>query len=442
MTFQILKTINSRTLTYWDVRRLLFSFSSKTVFPLVPLGQILTPRKEKIKKKDFEGSFPVVAKISFDDGKIHLRQKRQTGMDLFKVYDGDLLISNINFHQGASAINSLGTIVCSTHYQPYQLNSKLNSTFMSVLLRSNQFKHYLTMQKANGIKTETKFNFLKTLLIPLPSLTQQKKIITKYIQLIQKAQNIEQQEVNLNHQIELYMIQKLDLNQSVLFDSKWFYLINYKDLGRWDVKGVQSSNLVLKSQKYSNVPLTDCYLVNPKTRFPVSPETKISFIPMASISEFDGKIIVKQERPAIEATGYTKMQEGDLLWAKITPCMENGKSAIASFLKNGVAFGSTEFHVLRKKQGNQIKTEFVHCLLRLPRVLQVATHFFTGSSGQQRVPASFLKELVIPVPPRSIQQEIVEEVENMQNNAKKLHTEAILLRKKAQDQFERDVFNA
>lgn len=441
MTFQILKTINSRTLTYWDVRRLLFSFSSKTVFPLVPLGKVLTPRKEKIKKEDFDGSFPVVAKISFDDGKIHLRQKRQTGMDLFKVYDGDLLISNINFHQGASAINSLGTIVCSTHYQPYQLNSNINSAFIAVLLRSNQFKHYLTMQKANGIKTEAKFNFLKTLLIPLPSLSQQEKIITKYIQLMEKAKKIEQQRGSLAQKIESYIIQKLDFNRSVISDNKLFSIINYRDMGRWDVRGMQSSGLVLQSQKYPNVLLKDLYLINPKTIFSVSPETKISFIPMASISEFDGKIIDNQERPAMESTGYTKIQEGDLLWAKITPCMENGKSAIASFLKNGIAFGSTEFHILRKKQGNQINTKFVHCLLRLPRVLEVATHFFTGSSGQQRVPASFLKELIIPLPPLSIQQEIVEEVKKMQNNAKELQAKAILLREEAQNQFEKKVFN-
>ena len=90
-------------------------------FELVSLDKILSPLKQKISKKNFKKNFDIVAKISFADGKIHLRPERETGMDLYFVPKNTLLVSKINFHQGALAINEIADLVCSTHYQPYEI---------------------------------------------------------------------------------------------------------------------------------------------------------------------------------------------------------------------------------------------------------------------------------------------------------------------------------
>ena len=108
------------------------------------------------------------------------------------------------------------------------------------------------------------------------------------------------------------------------------------------------------------------------------------------------------------ATGYTRFAEGDVLWAKITPCMQNGKSGIAKGLIKDVGFGSTEFHVLRPNK-KEVSPEYLWSLLSLDRVTTAAQAVFTGTAGQQRVPDTFLKTLPFPIPSLSKQNSIAKE---------------------------------
>jgi type I restriction enzyme S subunit len=119
---------------------------------------------------------------------------------------------------------------------------------------------------------------------------------------------------------------------------------------------------------------------------------------MTSVDDLLGTINHPLERPFSEVKkGYTYFIENDVIFAKITPCMENGKHAIAKNLIDGIGFGSTEFHIIRPKES--IIPEWVWYFIRQPSLLQTATNYFTGAVGQQRVPDSFLKSLEIPLPP-------------------------------------------
>jgi type I restriction enzyme S subunit len=103
--------------------------------------------------------------------------------------------------------------------------------------------------------------------------------------------------------------------------------------------------------------------------------------------------------------GYTYFAENDVLFAKITPCMENGKCAIARNLVNGLGFGSTEFHVLRA--GPETIPEWVYYYLRQVSTRSRAEERMTGSAGQKRVPSSVLEEeLFISLPPLPEQRRI------------------------------------
>lgn len=109
----------------------------------------------------------------------------------------------------------------------------------------------------------------------------------------------------------------------------------------------------------------------------------VSFIGMKDVSE-DGRIIALQDRLSNELkNGYTYFSNGDILFAKITPCMENGKGAIAEGLTNGIGFGSTEFFVLRSK--DEIYNSYLYALIMSKKFRKLAEGWMQGSAGQRRV---------------------------------------------------------
>ncbi len=155
-------------------------------------------------------------------------------------------------------------------------------------------------------------------------------------------------------------------------------------------------------------PLGDVCAINPRLLASEAPavDTEITFVPMAAVDEINGFI----ERPEFRKygqviKGYTPFRENDVLFAKITPCMENGKAAIARGLRGGLGFGSTEFHVIRPSAS--LLPEWVFALIRQPSFRTTAKANFTGTAGQQRVPTDFLKTFPIPVPPMAEQERIV-----------------------------------
>lgn len=154
-----------------------------------------------------------------------------------------------------------------------------------------------------------------------------------------------------------------------------------------------------------------------------APDAPTTFVPMSAVDEHQGTILSAEIRPFSEvAKGYTFFTEGDILFAKITPCMQNGKQAIARGLIDGIGFGSTEFHVIRPRPG--VASEWIHRFVRQPHVLSVAADHFTGAVGQQRVPESFLASLEIPLPSIDEQDRIMHIVNKQITAVEKAHTAA------------------
>ena len=141
-----------------------------------------------------------------------------------------------------------------------------------------------------------------------------------------------------------------------------------------------------------------------------SGEQHVSFIPMAAVGAETRRIDTSLSRPWKDARrGFTRFQEGDVLFAKITPCMENGKAAVASGLKEGRGTGSTEFHVLRPTDA--INARFLLHFLLQSSFRRDARRQMKGVAGQLRVPATFMAAALLPLPPLAEQQRIVAEIE-------------------------------
>ncbi len=133
----------------------------------------------------------------------------------------------------------------------------------------------------------------------------------------------------------------------------------------------------------------------------------VGFIPMAAVDDVSGSVTVVEERQlrSVRNKSFRTFASGDVLFAKITPCMENGKSAVVPDLPNGHGFGSTEFHVLRPHDG--IEADYLWHFLRQPSYRAEAEAHMTGSVGQLRVPVDFLRATPIYVPSPEEQRRVV-----------------------------------
>jgi len=159
------------------------------------------------------------------------------------------------------------------------------------------------------------------------------------------------------------------------------------------------------------MPLGDVCAINPRhPKGVVTDDTPVSFVPMAAVDHQDGAISGSSARPYDQVRkGFTHFAEGDVLFARITPCMENGKIAIARGLVNGLGCGTTEFHVLRPFGG--ILSEYIYRYLRQESFRRAAAANMSGTAGQLRVPTDYIKSVELPLAPLAEQRRIVAKIE-------------------------------
>ena len=142
-----------------------------------------------------------------------------------------------------------------------------------------------------------------------------------------------------------------------------------------------------------------CMEVNPRSnRLRVlNAEDEVSFVPMEAVGEYGGLKLEQTCAISDFGSGYTEFDDGDVVVAKITPCFENGKGALATGLANGAAFGTTELHVLRAAPTLDRRFLFHFTISSLFRSTGEGEMY--GAGGQKRVPPEFCQNIRVPLPP-------------------------------------------
>lgn len=219
-----------------------------------------------------------------------------------------------------------------------------------------------------------------------------------------------------------------------IFKTAWINVIG----DRFD-PSYYTINWELKSTKYKTKRLPELVAIDPKTKTRhIKLLDEVSFIPMELVSE-TGEIKTSRTRLFSESKGYTVFQEDDLLWAKITPCMENGKSAIAKELVKSVGFGSTEYFVFRA-MSPQTHMPFVYYLLHLEYIRNEAKKTFGGSAGHQRVSKAFFQKILLPFPDFKTQVKIAKELDYRKAKAYQLFAAAIQEFEETKQEIEKLIF--
>lgn len=271
--------------------------------------------------------------------------------------------------------------------------SKINNRYIFYFLQTSDFRNIFSYNK-NGLIGGVSVNKLKDIKIPIPPLAEQGRIVAKIEELFAGIDAGVENLKAVKNQIALY-------RQSVLksaFDGTLY-----------------------KTTKWNFTSIGTVCDINPKTVLPdFSDDSIVSFLPMPTVEAETGAFSPETVEYKKVKKGYTKFQNNDVLFAKITPCMENGKSCVVRDLIQGVGFGSTEFHVLRCHAGMLPEYVFYFVVQKVFR--SKAIPFMTGAVGQKRVPADYLRDCEIPVPTLDEQKRIVAEIESRFERADTLET--------------------
>lgn len=165
-----------------------------------------------------------------------------------------------------------------------------------------------------------------------------------------------------------------------------------------------------RGSPYVSGVLKDYLILNPKTDCACLDDDMVSFVPMANVQEKNNTVLYDLVPYHMVKKGFTVFKRNDLIWAKISPCMQNGKSCIVDKMPTEIGFGSTEFHVIRRRSDN-IYMPYIWAILSSDAVLDAAQATFSGSAGQQRVAASFIEALPAIIPDYNKQVELVSNLE-------------------------------
>lgn len=360
------------------------------------------------------------------------------------VKKGTVLFNNTNSQEwvGKTALlQEDSKLYTSNHITSIIVNSsKVISEYLWIVLNIYQRnKVFYSICTNWNNQSGVGIDLLQSVKVPIPPISSQQEIVGYYISAYNEKQEREIEAQQLLDSIDTYLLDELGVSlpevRNELKDR--VFLLNRSELeGRFDPT-VYKDGIKLISSKWDNEKLSKVAFVNPGGAYKgKTADTPISFVPMEVIDETFSEITTMDETTIKQASGFTKFREGDLLWAKITPCMQNGKSAIAKNLTNGLGCGSTEFFILRPKD-ERLVIEYLHVILHMKCVRETAMLYFGGSAGQQRVPASFLENFNIPLPPKEKLVEIANHVYELRQKAKTLQEEGKRILELAKQEVEK-----
>lgn len=264
-------------------------------------------------------------------------------------------------------------------------------------------KQDLVNQGIGGAQPNISQGILKGIEIPLPAIKVQHAIVSKIEELLSELDKGKQQLETAQQQLKIY-------RQAVL---KWAFE------GRLTNENVKDGEL---PEEWRLAQISEIAEINPKlpNKDRISNKLEVQFLPMKLVEEIINRIHLTETRKYEEVLkgSYTPFIEGDIIIAKVTPCMENGKIAIVDNLKNGIGFGSSEFHVVRP--GTDVNKKYLFYYLVQDRFRIEAANAMTGAVGLRRVPKQFIENHSIPLPSLNEQHFIVQQVESRLSVCNKL----------------------
>lgn len=352
------------------------SFESKQLFDLFKTSSGGTPLKSKKQYYD-GGTIPWLTSGEVDRLHINSARSKITQIALKETSAkippiGSVLVSMYGSVGYAGILEfeaAINQAICAIHPNP-----DFSPEWLCYYVRSK--KEELTNQAVGAALNNISQDKIRKLMVPCPPIELQNEF-TKFVRQVDKSKLLFQQ-----------MVSKYD----ELVKSRFIEMFGdvYVGTGRWEKQSF--CDIVEFNPKKSELPAEDF---------------DVSFVPMECVGTDNSMVPQCTKKKSEVIKGYTYFKNNDVVIAKITPCFENGKIAVAHDLLNGVGFGTTEFHVARPKEGISNPIWILNLLL-LNSLKINANQNMTGSAGQKRIQTDYFKRLMVEVPPIELQNQFAD----------------------------------
>ncbi|MBR2772580.1 MAG: restriction endonuclease subunit S [Bacteroidales bacterium] len=341
--------------------------------------------------------------------------------------DGDLLFARSGNTVGKSYLHESERVPYPCFYAGYMIRFRFDEKVLpKYVFAFAQTPYYhewvLAIQRSAG-QPNINAQEYRSLEIPLPPLPEQRKIVAELDAAYAAKRAADEKATNLLASIADMVLNELGIARLPKPDtslSSRIFTVPAKEVANTTLAPDHYFDSIdFSKAKYPCERFVERIDIDP----PCGLEQITKLVSMESVSA-EWCAIESIEDISPDATqGYSTFRGGDVIWARITPCMENGKSAVVEAEPSECFCGSTEFLVFRPKD-DKVNPYYLQSLLHLKRFREVAAHHFTGTSGHQRVTADFFKSITIPIPPRSVQDRIASTASSIRAEARKLKADA------------------
>ena len=338
------------------------------------LGDVLALARRRV-AVDVLGVYREIGVRSFGKGIFHKDPISGWGLGnkrVFEIHPGDLVLNNVFAWEGAVAVagDTERGMIGSHRFLTYKVSpGHADASYLRYFLLSESGLGLLGAASPGsaGRNRTLGISAFENIVVALPSIADQRRVASKLEFLLQLGHAVQQRK------------ERAVKIAPALIDSIVQDIIYQEQREGWNL---------LKIGEIAEI--------NPRPDRLDSDEL-VTFVPMSAVEDVSGAIRWPEHRYAGEvSSGYKQFKVGDVIFARITPCMQNGKAAVVENIETVYGYGSTEFHVIRPFEN--VLPRWIHTIVRTLRFRAAAGRRFAGTAGQQRVPADFLREAVIPVP--------------------------------------------